>query len=120
MLDFPWPIASGKHDEKLRGIERLARAEKFAGEFRPDELRAAAGGSVGDEDRVAHDAFLVLHRLADGPVMNLQFRQRLARGEFEIADDVVAFHWRRIIGRAAPRATARKASREQDDGLSKS
>ena len=31
-------------DEKLRHIERLARAEKFPGEFRPNKLRATAGG----------------------------------------------------------------------------
>src|SRR4051812_42916824 len=32
-------------DEKFRGIERLARAEKFTGKFRADELSAAAGGA---------------------------------------------------------------------------
>src|SRR5437763_14358917 len=31
-------------DEELHRAERLARAEKFAGKFRPDELPAAAGG----------------------------------------------------------------------------
>jgi hypothetical protein len=36
----------GQHDEEFRGIERLARAKQFAGEFRPDELRATARGPV--------------------------------------------------------------------------
>ena len=35
---------------------------------------------------------------ADRPVMDLQFRQRLAGSEFEIADDVIAFRRRRIFG----------------------
>src|SRR5216684_13562 len=47
-------------DEKLRGIERLARAEKFAREFWPDELRAAARRPVRDQHRISHDAFLIL------------------------------------------------------------
>ena len=90
-------------DEKLHRAKRLARAEKFAGKFRPDELPAAAGGAVGNQNRIAHDAFVVFHRFAKRPVMDLQFRQRFARGEFEIANDVIAFRRRQIFGGAKNR-----------------
>ncbi len=100
---FPVPDSVREHDEKFRGIKRLTRAKKFAREFRPDELRAAAGRPMRDQHRVAHGALLILHRFANGPVMDLQFRQRLARSELEIADDVIAFRRRRIIGREMPR-----------------
>ena len=100
---FSVPDSIREHDEKFRGIERLTRAEKFSREFRPDELRATAGGSMRDEDRVPHDALLILHRLSDRPIMDAQFRQRLARSELEIANDVIAFRRRRIF-RAAKHA----------------
>ena len=48
--------AVGQHDEVLRRVERLARAEQLARELRPQELRAAAAGAVADEHRIAHDA----------------------------------------------------------------
>ena len=69
----------------LRGIERLPGAKQLAGEFRTDELRAAAAGAVTDEHRVAHDALLVLLRSADSAVVNAQLGQRLAAREAEIA-----------------------------------
>ncbi len=55
----------GQDDEKLRCIERLARAEKFPGELRPNELRATAGGAVHDENGILCHAFGVFDRLAE-------------------------------------------------------
>ena len=49
-----------QHDEKFRGIERLTCAEKFAGKFRTDKLRAAAGRAVHDQDGVRRFALRVL------------------------------------------------------------
>ena len=53
--------AVGENDEELRRVERLPRPEKLAGKLRPDELRAAAGGAVHDQNGVARHALGVLH-----------------------------------------------------------
>ena len=99
-----------QHDEKLGRVERLTLPEKFAREFRPDKLRAAPGRSVHDEHRVARLALRVFLSFPERPVMNPQLRQAFARGEFEIANCVIAFRWRWIIRRAQ-----RKHRREQCD-----
>ena len=51
---------------------------------------AAAAGAVQDEHRVGDAAVLVAARLAERGVVDAQLRQRLARGEAEVGDDVVA------------------------------
>ena len=66
----------------------------------PNELCAAPGRSVRDQDRVTHHAAGVFRRFADRPVVKLQLGQRLARGEFEIADDVIGFGGWGIFGGA--------------------
>ena len=92
-------MPSGRMMKIIRGIERLSRAEKFAGKFRPNELCAAAGRAVRNQDGVANFAMRVGVGLADGAVMNAQLRQCFAGSEFEIFDDVIAFDRRGIIGR---------------------
>lgn len=52
---------------------------------------------MGNQDGVAGDAVFVLLHSADRPVMNLQFRQRLAGSEFEIAQDVIALGRGRVF-----------------------
>lgn len=87
----------GQDNEELLRGERLGLAEKFAGKFRPNELPAAAGRSVHDEN----DAAFVVVDLAERAVMNLQLRPGLVGSEFEIANDVISFvrardpRWRR-------------------------
>ncbi len=88
-----------KNDEKFCGIERLVFSEKFTGKFRPDELGAAAGCPVHDQHCVGDFSLCIFVDLAEGPIMNLQFGQRFARGEFEITNCVIAFDRRRIIRR---------------------
>src|ERR1700693_6136224 len=87
-----------EHDEKFRNIERLIFAEKFTGEFWSNELRTAPGRPVHDENRVGRLAVRIFLNLAERAVMNFQFRQRFAGPEFEVANRVIAFSWRRIIG----------------------
>ncbi len=88
-----------QHDEIFRRIERLAGAEKLAGKLRPEELRAAPGRPVHDENGVLRDPFRIFHRLAERPVMDSQLRHRLPGGELEIAQDEIALVRRGVIGR---------------------
>src|ERR1700680_4298000 len=69
--------AIGENDEIAARIERLAGAEQRAGEFRPNELRAASTRSVQDQDRVAHYPLRITLRRADGAVMKAELWQRL-------------------------------------------
>src|ERR1044071_5932 len=92
--------AVGEHNEEFRGIERLTRTEKFTRKLGPEKLRAAASGSMRDQDRILNLAFLVLRRVSDRPVMDAQFREDLARAEFEVTNDVIGFHRRRVLGGA--------------------
>src|SRR5712692_5130324 len=62
-----------EHDEKSRGVEQLVLSEKFAGEFRPNKLRAAAGGPVDDQNGITRFAPIVFVNLAECSIMNSQF-----------------------------------------------
>jgi len=62
-----------------RRIKRLPGAKELAGKLRTDELRAAAGRAVQNENRVAHDPFGIAPRLSQRAVMYAQLRQRLRR-----------------------------------------
>ena len=93
------PDAIGHYDEILRGVQRLAGAKQLPGEFRADELRAAATRAMTDEHCIAHHAFLVLLRGADSAVVNAQLGKRFAAREAKVPDDVVAFGGRGIVGR---------------------
>jgi len=86
-----------KHDEELRGIQRLPGAKELSGELWADELRAAAGRAVQNENRVAHHPFGIAPRLPERAVMDTQLRQRLARGEFEVSEDEVPLDRHRIL-----------------------
>src|SRR5262245_2891447 len=46
----------GDHDVPLTRVKRLADAEQLRGEFRPEELVAAAARAVEDQHGVLHDA----------------------------------------------------------------
>jgi hypothetical protein len=88
-----------QHNEKLRRIERLARTEKFTGEFRANKLRAAAGCSVHDENCISRFALSIFLRFSERPVMNPQPRQCFAGLKFAIPNGIIALGGRRIIGR---------------------
>ena len=61
---FPMTNSVRHHNEELRCIERLSRAEELAGKFGSDELRATARRAVGDQDRISDYAPGVFHRFA--------------------------------------------------------
>src|SRR5204862_2901904 len=91
--------------------------EKFAGEFRPNKLRTAAGGSVHDQNRIARLALVVFVDLAERPIMNPQLRQAFTGSEFEIANGVIAFDRRRVIRRqSAARSQNQQKRRNKSDG----
>ena len=87
-----------QHDEKFRRIKWLIFTEQFAGKFRANKLRAAAGCPVHDEHCVLCFALRIFLRFPDGSIMDTQLRQRFARGKFEIVDCEVGFDRRRVIG----------------------
>ena len=89
-----------ERNEKLGRIERLILSEQFAGKFRPDKLCAAAGGSMHDENGIARLALIVFVDLAERSIMDSQFGRSLTGRELKIADRVIGFDWRRIIGGA--------------------
>ena len=61
----------GKHDEILRRIEQLTRAEKQAGEVLGEELSSRAAGAMKDEHRVVRMSAGILLRSAKGVVVQL-------------------------------------------------
>ena len=65
--------------------------EQLAGKPAPHELRAGPAGAVHDQHRVGHHALRVPDRRAVGAIVHPQLRQRLAGGEPEVPEDVVAF-----------------------------
>jgi len=77
-------------DVVARDIERLALAEKFAGELRTQESAAVAARAVHDEDGVVHVAGGVAGWRAEGGVVQAQVRELLARLEFEVMDNEIA------------------------------
>jgi len=82
--------AIGEDDEILACIEQLSGAKELAGELGADELRPAARGAVQNQNRIARDSLRVAPRLTERAVMDAQFRQRRAGGEFEILEhDIV-------------------------------
>src|SRR5437016_6443227 len=87
-------------DEEFRGIERLTIAEKFAGKFRANELRAASSRSMHDQHGVRRFSLRIFISLPQGTVMDTQLRQRFATRELEIANRVIAFRRCGIIARA--------------------
>ena len=87
-----------QHDEKFCRIERLIFSEQFAGKFRANKLRAAAGCAVHDQNGVGRFALRIFLRFSQCPVMEPQLRQGFAGCEFEIANREIAFGRRRIIG----------------------
>jgi hypothetical protein len=73
--------------------------KQFAGEFRANELRAAAGGSVHDKHGVRHFAGRVFVDFAECPIMNFQLGQRFAGSKLEIPDGLIALgRWWIISG----------------------
>ena len=94
------PVADvvGQDHVKLRHVQRLARPKQLARKDVAHELRAAAGGAVHDEHRVANHAVSIPLRNTERPVVDFEFRQRLAGGEVEILDDVVSLRRHRQIG----------------------
>src|SRR6266567_8725984 len=76
-----------KNDEKLCRIERLIFPKKLIRKFRArDELRAASGCPVHDENCVHRFALRIFLWFPDGPIMQMQLWQRLARRKFKIVD----------------------------------
>src|SRR5580693_1514848 len=74
----------GKDEVIFFGVEELAFAKKFAGEFGADELSAAAGGAVQDQDGG------ILWG-ADGAVVDTQRWEGLAVVEVEVGHGVIGF-----------------------------
>src|ERR1700678_1024407 len=77
-------------DEVAIGVERLILAEQYAGEPVHEEAVPAPARAVQDEHRVGDTAVLVAPGFAERGEVNPQLRQRFARGEMEIGDDVIA------------------------------
>lgn len=107
----------GQDDEKFRGIEGLADPEKFAGELRPNELCAAAGGPMHDEDDVLSYPFRIFHGLTERPVVEPQLRHGFTGGKLEVVRDKIAFFGRRILRR--PCSDEEKSRREAEPGVSR-
>ena len=88
---FSVPDVVGQDDVILLDVEQPAGNKQHAGELRPQELVTAAACAMHDEHRVRDAARFVAHGRAQRRVMQAQRVERLAVGEFEILDDVVAF-----------------------------
>ena len=67
-----------QHDEKFCGVERLIFSKQFAGKFRANKLRAAAGCPVRDQNGISGFAFRIFFRFSQRSVVKTQLRQRLA------------------------------------------
>src|SRR4030095_12750800 len=99
---FAMPDVVGQNDEKFRCVEWLARSEEFAGELLPDELRAAPGRPVHDDDGVLRYALRLSLGFSESPVMQVQLRHGLTGGKLKVVRDEIAVV-RRGIFRGAPR-----------------
>ena len=81
------------------------------------ELRTVAAGAVHDQHGVVDMAVILVDR-AERAVVHAQFRQRSAVGEFEIADDVIAFRRRGIRRRLRTRAADERQDKNVDSFMS--
>src|SRR5467141_4798035 len=108
---FPVTNAVGKNDVVAIRIEKLPGSEELPGKLRLEELLSRAAGAVENQDGVCDAALRVAHRLAKRHVVQSQFRQRLARPEFEILDDEIAFG---CCGKRRLLACGRRGSQDSD------
>jgi hypothetical protein len=67
-----------QHNEKFCRVERLIFSKQFAGKFRANKLRAAAGSPVHDQNRIGRFALRVFLRFSKCPIMETQLRQCFA------------------------------------------
>ncbi len=111
--------AVGQDDVVLADVEKATRHEQHAGELWPDELMPVAAGAVHHDHRIGDAAVAILAmRRAQGRVVQPQVGQRLARTEFEIMDDIIAFHRAPADLRPGPAPRhRRKARRSRQDVL---
>src|SRR5689334_20216027 len=90
--------AVGKNDVVTRGVQKLARAEKFTRKNGREELMPGATGAVQDQNRVGDASLRVLCGLAQCRVMQTQLGQRFARPKLKILRDKVALRGSRRRG----------------------
>ena len=99
-----------QHGEEFRRIQRLILPEELIRELWARQvrrqkwsslhkLRAAASRSMHDEDCIRRFALCIFFRLSDGPVMETQLWQRLARCKFKIPNREIAFRRGGIVRR---------------------
>src|SRR5690348_13499735 len=84
---FPMPEIIGNDDEVTFRVEQLPLAEEFAGEFWPDELSAAAGGAVKNQNGISNKSVSIPSRRAKCAIMQMRFGQRFAGLKVEIGND---------------------------------
>ncbi len=82
--------AIGQDDEISRNVQRLAPAKKFARKFRPEELRAAPGGAVKNQNGDSDDALVVESRRAKRAIMHSKFGEGMPGIKLKIADGEIA------------------------------
>ena len=104
-------------DEKFRRIERLVFREQLVRKLGPrHKLRAAASCPVHDQNCIRRSALRIFLRLSNGPVMEMQLWQCLARRKFKVADREIAFRRRGIIsGRRKTRCQERRKECQDSD-----
>ena len=89
--------------------ERLAMAEKFAGEIFVEKPATVAGRAVENQHGVADDSACIALWRAERAIVHAKLGQRFAGMEMEIVDDEIGFERRRItFGRGLGRTTSDK------------
>jgi hypothetical protein len=84
--------AVGQDDKEFRGVEELTRTEEAAGEERREEVSAAAGGAVHDEDGVSDLTGVIFDGLTKRGKVDIQLREGgLAALEGEVRYFIVSF-----------------------------
>ena len=88
----------GQDDEIARRIQQLARPKQHTGKDGLQQSSSVASRTVKDEDGIGGAPAGVLHRLAQGGVMQSHFGHGLTRLKVKIVDDEIAFLRRRPGG----------------------
>ena len=100
-------------DEVARRVEQLTRPKQLARESSADELRPAPAGAVHDQYGVPHHTLRILPWLAVRAVVDTQIRERFARREREVANDIVAL---RRLWRVGGRRLTQQDGKQQGGG----
>jgi hypothetical protein len=110
--------AVGKDDKVFCCVEELAGAEEVAGEQAGKEVGPAAGGAMHDQDGVGDLSFNVFYGLAEGDIMDVEFRKGdFAAPEGKILNFEVSFGLVGVVGGGLLSAGKSGCSEEKNEEI---